>query len=248
MIAGAAIRVSDADVLRAWEAGADATPVERAVAVAARVAPAGAPVGEWTIGRRDGLLLDLQAAAFGREIELVTSCPACGEALELAFDAADVRSAFGEAGVEHELEDPAGGMRLVFRLPSSADLLAVVELADAGAARRALAERCVVRAERDGEPVGAGELPETALAALAARAAELDPQADLELSLSCAQCGHRWSTPFDVADHVWRSLDARAYALMHEVAALGAAFGWTEAEVLRLPPGRRRRYLELAGA
>jgi hypothetical protein len=248
MIAGAAIRVSDADVLSAWEAGAEASPVERAVAVAAYAAPPGEAVGEWTIGQRDGLLLDLQAAAFGREIELVTSCPACDEALELAFDAAEVHSAFGEAGVEHELEDPAGGVRLAFRLPSSADLLAVVGLADVDAARRALAERCIVRAERDGGPVAAREVPETALDALAARAAELDPQADLELALACAECGHRWSTRFDVADHVWRSLDVRAHALMGEVAALGAAFGWTEAEVLRLPRGRRRRYLELAGA
>ena len=125
MTAGADIRLSDADLLRAWEAGAAATAVERAVAVATCAAPAEERVGEWTIGRRDALLLDIQAAAFGGDIELVTACPACDEALEVAFSAADVRSPCASAGAEHALDDPASGVRIVFRLPTSADLVAV---------------------------------------------------------------------------------------------------------------------------
>ena len=93
----------------------------------------------------------------------------------------------------------------------------------------------------------ARELPETALAELAARAAELDSQADVELALSCAECGHAWSTGFDVADYVWRTTEVRARSLLSEIAALAGAFGWTENEVLRLPAGRRRRYLDLVG-
>jgi hypothetical protein len=242
MTTGGDIRLSDGDVLAAWEAAREATPVARALAVAARAAPTGERVEDWTIGSRDGLLLDVHAAVFGRAIELLTDCPACDEVLELALSVPDVRVESGEAGVEHELSDPASGMRLRFRLPSSADLVAVAAVDDAGAARTALADRCVVGAEP------AGPLPESAVATLAARIAELDPQAEIDLALRCGECGHRWTAPFDVADHVWRRLDARARALVAEVAALAAAFGWSEDEILGLSPERRGLYLDLVGA
>jgi hypothetical protein len=234
MTAGGDIRLSDADVLAAWEAARGATPVERAVAVAGAAAPAGERVQDWSVGRRDGLLLDVHAAVFGAAIELVTDCPACGEALELSLAVDDVRLAAGDAGTEHSLHE---GVR--FRLPTSADLMAVAMIDDVGAARAALAERCVV---------AGGPLSESATAALAARLAELDPQAAIDLGLRCAECGERWTAPFDVADHVWRRLDARARALVAEVAALAGAFGWNEGEILGLSAERRRLYLDLVGA
>jgi hypothetical protein len=177
---------------------------------------------------------------FGNAIELVTACPACDEALELTIAVDDVRSPHGDAGAEHELVAETGGAPIVFRLPSSADLIAVAAIADIGEARMALAQRCVI--------AGATGLSEAAVAALAARVAELDPQADIELALVCAECGHGWTVPFDVADHVWRRIDARARTLVAEVAALAGAFGWSEAEILGLPADRRRLYLDLVGA
>jgi hypothetical protein len=238
MSAGGDIRLSDGDLLAAWESGAGAPGVARAVAVAARAAEADADVLEWTIGRRDALLLQVHSAVFGSVIELVTTCPACDEALELTIAVDDVLCAHGDAGAEHELVD--GDVRIVFRLPSSADLLAVAAIADIAEARVALAARCVVD--------GAAQLPERAVAALAARVAELDPQADIELALECAECGHGWTVPFDVADHMWRRIDARARTLVAEVTALAGAFGWSEAEILGLPADRRHLYLDLVGA
>jgi hypothetical protein len=204
------------------------------VALAGAAAPAGERVEDWSVGRRDGLLLDVHAAAFGRAIELVTECPACGEALELSLAVADIRVDAGDVGAEHVLPD---GLR--FRLPTSADLLAVAAVPDIAAARAALAERCVV---------AGGPPEESALAALAAAIAKLDPQADIDLALRCGECGERWTVPFDVADHVWRRLDAPARSLVADVAALAAAFGWSEAEILALSAERRRLYLDLVGA
>jgi hypothetical protein len=86
------------------------------------------------------------------------------------------------------------------------------------------------------------------VAALATRIAELDPQADLHLALACGACEHRWTAPLDVADLVWRRVDARARSLVADVAALAAAFGWTEGEILGLSAERRRVYLDLVGA
>ena len=219
----------------------------RARARGSRRAP-DARIETWTVGRRDAALLDVHGGLFGSEVELVTECPACEAELELAFGVDDIRGACADERALHQVVDPVTGIALEFRVPSSADLLAVVGMSDVAAARAALAERCVARAEADGAPVAPGALPETALAALAARAAELDAQADVELALACAECEHAWSLPFDVADHVWRRLDARARSIVSDVAELAAAYGWTEPEVLRLSPPRRRLYLDLAGA
>jgi hypothetical protein len=230
--------VTDADLLAAWEAGAHASPVGRALAVAGQARPS-EHVDEWSIGRRDALLLDVYAAVFGSVVELVTDCPACEEALELSLAVDDVRTGCGDAAAEHSLT--TGGVRLVFRLPASADLLAVATIDDVAAARVELAERCIISREP------AGPLPEAAVASLATRLAELDPQADLDLAMVCGACGHRWTAPLDVADLVWRRVDARARALVADVAALAAAFGWTEREILGLSTERRRVYLDLAG-
>jgi hypothetical protein len=131
---------------------------------------------------------------------------------------------------------------MVFRLPSSADLLAIAAIDDVVEARAALADRCVISREPG------GVLPEVAVAALAARIAALDSQADLDLALVCGVCEHRWIAPLDVADLVWRRVDARARSLVADVAALAAAFGWTEPEILGLSAERRRVYLDLVGA
>lgn len=233
------IGVSDADLLLAWEQGDSASPVERAVVVAACAAATDESVAEWTVGRRDAVLLDLHIAAFGDELELVVACPACAETLELTLDAAELRSPWGEASAEYSLE--ADGERIAFRLPTSADVLAVLDAPDVDAARRALAERCILGTTPDA-------LSDALIETLASRAAELDPQADIRLALVCVECGHAWKTTFDVAGHVWREVAGRARALEAEIVALAAAFGWSEREILALPRRRRRRYLDLAGA
>src|SRR5206468_2697731 len=103
----------------------------------------------------------------------------------------------------------------------------------------------VLRAELDGQAVPARTLPEPAIEALAAALAELDPQADIRLPLTCPACARRWSVVFDAAEFLWREVDERAGALLDEVAALATAFGWAETEILALPEPRRRHYLAL---
>src|SRR5829696_1148134 len=59
------------------------------------------------------------------------------------------------------------------------------EAGDPGAERELLVEGCVVDAERGGELVPAGSLPEAAVTALGAAMAGHDPQADIRLALTC---------------------------------------------------------------
>ena len=248
MTGGAGAQILEPDLLHAWERGSRGTPAERAIALVSQATVEAAAVEEWTVGRRDAGLLDLHEAVFGPVIEAVTPCPECGEPQELAFAVSEVRAPFGEAGGEYELLHAESGVRVTFRLLSSADLRAAANADDAFEARCGLLERCVLAATRDGEPVAAAALPDDAVAALGEEIARHDPQADVELTLSCTECGHRWHVQFDPADYLWRKVDRRVRTLLAEIAVLAGAFGWSEREILALPETRRRYYLDLVGA
>ena len=75
--------------------------------------------------------------------------------------------------------------------------------------------------------------------------AEVDPQANLQLDLSCPACGHRWQVLFDIGSFFWSELNAWAQRLLAEVHVLASAYGWREADILNLSPSRRQFYLGL---
>ena len=101
------------------------------------------------------------------------------------------------------------------------------------------------RAGRDAAP---DQLPAPVRAEVARRMSELDPQAEIALRLGCPCCAQDWTILFDVAEHLWQEVDAWARRLLSEVHVLASFYGWSEAEVLALPPRRRRFYLEAVGA
>ena len=68
----------------------------------------------------------------------------------------------------------------------------------------------------------------------------------MAIALRCPVCAHAWSQDFDIAAFFWAELEGRVERILREIHALAGAYGWTETEILELPPGRRQRYLELA--
>jgi hypothetical protein len=106
----------------------------------------------------------------------------------------------------------------------------------------------VIAAERDGESVPASSLPETVLSAAAAFLAAADAQADVQLAVSCAGCGHGWTALFDIVSFFWSELEAWALGILREVHTLASAYGWREADILALSPARRLSYLQLVSA
>ena len=181
---------------------------------------------------------------FGSGLTGLTACPGCGDRLELAFRVEDV---LGEPTTELEeaLALDLDGYAVRFRLPNSLDLAALAGQDDVAAARQRLLERCLLQAHSGGMERMAAELPEAVVAVIATRMAQADPQADVRLSLDCLACGHRWQAPFDIAAFFWEELNAWAERTLREVHILASAYGWSEAEILALPPSRRQRYLEM---
>jgi len=221
-------------------------PVERSTALLARCLvrlgpwePPGDEQVRWlAVGDREALLLHLRRLTLGDRLELVLSCPACGEALGLDLRVGELLlPPYEDWAPEHSV--PVDGMRVRFRLPTGSDLEAAARAAavDPGDGVRVVLERCVLAAE------GALELPRAAADAVAARMAELDPQAEVVLDMPCAICGHRFTVTVDAGELLARELADRADVLLHEIHLLALHYGWQESELLEMGTRRRRRYV-----
>ena len=170
--------------------------------------------------------------------------------MELELRASDLLVApYDDGAREHEItvEHDATEYTVRFRLPTADDLghasaLAIQDL-DQGAVD--IFARCVVRAVRSGEEIDVARLPLTVRDAVADAMAQRDPQAEIELDLTCPACGSAFSLVFDTATFFLQELDERATRLMHEVHTLATHYHWSEHDILRLPARRRSFYLEL---
>jgi hypothetical protein len=229
-------------ILDVWERAQGRGPAAAALVLLAAATPGASweALGALPVGERDRRLLALREQTLGPRLDAFARCPACGEALDLALDAAALATGSGgQPPAELSLEGLR--FRLRFRLPNGLDLLAAESCLDVEDARRLLAERCLL------EPEG-HELTEAQIAAMAAAMTEADPGAELLLDLQCPACGQAWQEPFDVATFFRAELDVQARRLLREVHALARAYGWREPEILALTPRRRRVYLEMLGS
>lgn len=217
-----------AAVLALWESGERQRPSGR---VAAMLQSAAAPEdgGSLTVGQRDALLIALRRELFGDRYLSVTTCPTCGESIEIAFDTTDVVRDAAEGSTMLTVDG------VTFRLPVADDLAAIETMTDVAAARAALLRRCC----------GDAAVPEELAAAIGEAMAKADPQADVMLPASCAVCGDRWREPFDIASFLWSEIAAAARRLLREVHVLAMSYGWSEREILSLTPARRHAYLEM---
>lgn len=237
--------LSAAEFLDAWEHGLAQSPAQRALtllALACRETPV-EKLAQFSIGQRDAHLLALREQTFGPRLASITNCPVCAEQLEFDVDAADMGAT--SKAPETPLHLTHADYDVELRLPTSLDLATLDPAADRETQRQHLLQRCVVTARGGGREIAAAELPPEVGTAIAQRLAEADPQADVQLTLSCPKCQHAWQTPLDIVSYFWTEIDAWAGRLLREIHALASAYGWREAEVLALSPWRRQAYLEL---
>ncbi len=241
------------ELLEVWERALAEPVAVRAlelVALVTRDAPREALL-DMRVGERDRRLINLRSALFGSVFSSLARCPACGEACELSFDASQITLPMPEMAAP--LEVVVNSIRTRFRAPTSGDCVAVSRLTNPERARRTLLERCVLSHENTVQD-GALETEEIRVldgvleTAIAQAMAQADPQALIELTLSCPACAHGWGAIFDIASYLWRELDAWARRTLREVHKLARAYGWSESQVLALSPTRRRLYLELVNA
>ncbi|MFL6216666.1 MAG: phage baseplate protein [Blastocatellia bacterium] len=246
-----------AELLAAWEQGIGHPPFRRALILLAAAQPDCSieQLARLSIGQRDARLLALREQTFGSRLVSVATCEACGEQLELTFDADEIRAApvdqltlrspADEAAEPQCLSLNLNGYDISFRLPASIDLEAIAEVGEPAASPRVLLQRCIQSATFDGTAVSVSDLPADLLAVVAARMEEADPQANVQLNLTCAPCGKPWQAVFDIEAFLWAEITRWAERLLLDVHQLARAYGWREADILAMSPHRRRFYLDL---
>ena len=242
------------ELLRVWERGRSASPVEQALSLLESACPGFTreSLAELSIGQRDACLLELREILFGRELCSLTDCPGCGERLEMTIPISDIRVP-PDPESRTRLTIQCSGYELGVRLPNSADLLALPAGESLQETCDKLFARCVVSVARSGHLLDdvrsveqiAANVPVAVVEAAIEAMGEADRQADVTLDLTCPSCGIRWKTGFDIVSYLWSELHDRALRLMREVHQLALAYGWGEFEILALGSARRQYYLEM---
>lgn len=238
-----------AQLLQIWERGESSVAVRCLWLLG--ISWDGADAAALPLGRRDALLLQLRARLFGTDINAIANCPQCGAAVEATFECDDLLTtteADDPAAAALEHVSSVDGLRVRFRVPDSTDLLALESCSDVEVARRLLLERCVREAESRLGAFDVQDLPIDVQTEIAQAMAAADPQADLQLALSCPQCGHAWQPMFDIAHYLWQELHAWALRMLRDIDTLARVYHWSEADILALSPWRRQAYLELCAS
>jgi len=199
-----------------------------------------------TVGDREALLLHLRAAAHGDSVACVLDCPDCVERMDVELRVSDVLvPSYPDARASYHATVGAGRTRydVRFRLPSGADQEAAARTPSVEAGMRTLLERCVdeVRVHSRREP----RVPDVVAAELPTLMAELDPQAEITVTLVCPACAAEISALLDASTLLFRELTGTTDRLYREVHAIALHYHWGEEEILALDTGKRRRYLEL---
>jgi hypothetical protein len=240
--------LSASELLDVWERGLSQSPLQRALillAAAYKEIPF-ERLANLSIGQRDGLLLSLREQLFGSQLVSQAICPKCSDRLELAFLVADIR-------VVPETEPPAilvtkvEDYEIQYRLPTSLDLGTIAGNLNLVLMRQQLLNRCLISAHHKNEVLETSELPKEILSTVLAEMANSDPQADVQLALSCPACNHQWQETFDVVSFFWIEIHAWARRLLREVHTLASVYSWSEADILAMSPQRRQLYLEMIG-
>lgn len=188
------------------------------------------------VGDRDYLMLQLRRLAFGERFQAVIVCPACAKKMDVDFlvDEVPVTRCPQRTAV-YALE--LSGRMVRFRLPTGADQEAVLGL-EIEQAAEALLARCLV------DTGGRALSPDEKTSVVEAMEHNA-PQVDLELELTCPECGHEFTSPFDTTLFFFNEMRVNSDQLLHEVHLLAFYYHWREADILSMTRARRRKYLEL---
>ncbi|NJP09673.1 MAG: phage baseplate protein [Leptolyngbyaceae cyanobacterium RU_5_1] len=251
--------LSAAELLGVWEQGLTQYPVQRSLSLLAAACPDQSleQLGSLSIGQRDALLLTLREWMFGTELVSVVYCPSCRDRLELTFNVGDIRVSSNADLTEVHLLQIAD-YHVQFRLPNSLDLTtlipelvpdlaAVGSIANGTSAQQQLLDRCVLSIHQGESERAIHDVPATVLDTIVEQMADADPQADVQLDLSCPLCGHRWQSTFDIVSFFWSEIHTWANRIVREVHTLASAYGWREADILAMSALRRQLYLGMVG-
>jgi len=242
------------DLLSAWEQGLNQPLLQRVLILLVTAFPEMQPdtLVKLSIGQRDRRLLRLRECLFGQRLLNSAKCPKCELRIEWENNTADfIEHADEGVGADdmsvNEFDLHVDDYALRLRLPNSLDIASLVNPVDKQPSlekmQQQLLSRCLLKIEYCGTACDVNQLPETVIQKVNQHIERLDPQADIRIQLDCPECSHRWDVLFDIASFLWVEVNDWAEKMLQTVHTLAAGYGWSEREILKLSPVRRRLYL-----
>lgn len=231
--------MTQAEVLKLWEAGRSLGALDRAVLAASVAFPDQQNAADWPLGARNRSLAQLHCDAFGGILRGYTACRQCGDQLEFEFDGHTVAAPPATESSACQVV-PVGNW--LFRLPTSRDLA----IAASEAGEHAATERLLATCYSGTEPITNWTDEDMNLIGL--RLSEADPLAEILLHFDCPSCAASFDESLDLGGFVWAEIESQATRIFHDVHVLASAYGWSESEILELSPARRSAYVELVQA
>lgn len=206
-----------------------------------------------TVGDRDALLLHLRRVTYGERIQSVLTCPQteCREKMDLELTIGDILVPPNEHAkklYEVVIRENGNAYNVQFRLPTGADQEAAAKFArhDPDAASKLLLQRCIQGITKDGTTMKIENgLSVPVAEAVSKRMAELDPQAEILLNLTCPACKQNFLANFDIGDYFFKEFMSHSHELYDEVHVLALHYHWSERDILSMPRSKRQRYLKL---
>jgi hypothetical protein len=212
-------------------------------------------VCDLSMGDREALLLHIRRLTFGERMPCVLRCAACDAPMDLDLDVSSLLVSTENAAPRHYQEmfscgDPR--LRVSFHVPTGTDVEAAIQSGNGkdDKAGLELLARCIELVEReDGieefTAIQDHEWPSQLVEQLSRRLAKADPQAEIQLQLTCPACECEFSSFFDVTGYMVRELEARERQLYQDVHQLASAYHWSESEILHMSSRKRKLYLEM---
>jgi len=197
----------------------------------------GQPVGERTTALLQVVTLTVQSDA----LPLTARCVAngCGESFEFELPWRTLPAGAPDAGPLHV--HLADGRAVAMRRPTGRDLR---EWRDVQLASRPSSREHALRLMLN-SLVLTGEARPDDESTLADALAAADPLVHFTVACRCPACGAPNEVDVDLETIALATLLARQRTLLHDVHMLASNYGWTEPEVLAVPPARRARYIAL---
>jgi TusA-related sulfurtransferase len=185
------------------------------------------------------LVLELRKLTSGDILRCLITCPSCKQDMSADITTTQLLQKPEAAEPKSAYEAKVGDFTLRLRPVTGEDLDSTEE--SNISLTEQLARLCIL----DSTPTLPEKLDAQFLAEINTKLAELDPQADILLNLTCPNCGLKFQVPFYPEDFFLQEVDARRAQFEGEVHWLAFNYHWNENEILSLPLSKRRRYVDL---
>lgn len=236
--------ISDRVLLDVWDSAICHSLLEKSLLLISKCFPSRSfnEVACLTIGERDACLFKIRKQLFGSELHNVTTCPQCRQRIEWQTSVDSLcRQGLDLIWEIKPLEIIYKGQQVRFRIPNSTDILEIMKIENPDFRQRVLVERCLENASL---PSSSTEgWPEDLMEAVIEKIEACDPLADITLDINCPDCGHRWTSCFDIMWFLWSEIDMWAKKLVQDVSVLAVNFGWSEHDILGMSHNRRNLYI-----